>query len=98
MIQDEDKSEEQPPVTLEDLFRKTDSLPKLYWLPLSPEQIAAKQKVRASQAPAKTTPKVEEKPPEQKAPAETRKRDETRPREEKHREEKPREHKQSRRG
>ncbi|CAK8534856.1 unnamed protein product [Lathyrus sativus] len=33
---------EPPIVTLDDLFRKTTATPRIYWLPLSEEQVAAK--------------------------------------------------------
>ena len=36
-----------PIVTLDDLFRKTKATPRIYYLPLSEEQVAAKQAARA---------------------------------------------------
>ena len=38
------KSDKPPPPTLDDLFRKTQATPFVYWLPLSDEQCLAKQK------------------------------------------------------
>ncbi|KAK1308470.1 hypothetical protein QJS10_CPA09g00493 [Acorus calamus] len=36
------KKQEDPPMTLDDLFRKTRATPRIYYLPLSEEQVAAK--------------------------------------------------------
>lgn len=35
------------PPTLDELFRKTEAKPMLYWLPLTEEQIAAKKAAKA---------------------------------------------------
>lgn len=32
--------EEEPPIILDDIFRKTDAKPSLYWLPLSEEEVS----------------------------------------------------------
>ncbi|XP_074332842.1 uncharacterized protein LOC141670755 isoform X2 [Apium graveolens] len=37
---------DRPPVTLDDLFRKTKATPRIYYLPLSDEQVKAKENVR----------------------------------------------------
>lgn len=39
---------EPPIVTLDDLFRKTKSIPRIYYLPLSDEQVAAKLKSKGN--------------------------------------------------
>ncbi|KAI7750188.1 hypothetical protein M8C21_026285, partial [Ambrosia artemisiifolia] len=41
---------EPPVVTLDDLFRKTKATPRIYYLPLSDEQVAAKLKMNAKQS------------------------------------------------
>uniref|UniRef100_A0A1L8DXC1 Putative acinus induces apoptotic chromatin condensation n=1 Tax=Nyssomyia neivai TaxID=330878 RepID=A0A1L8DXC1_9DIPT len=41
------KKENEPPIRLlDDLFRKTKATPSIYWLPLTPEQIAVKEETR----------------------------------------------------
>ena len=50
---------EEKVVTLEDLFRKTEASPHLYWLPLSDEAIAAKEKAKASQKPVQQPEKAD---------------------------------------
>jgi len=40
------KQEEAPAKLLDDLFRKTKATPAIYWLPLTPEQIAEKEQQR----------------------------------------------------
>lgn len=39
--------EQEKVTTLEDFFKKTEAAPHLYWLPLTPEEILAKQKAKA---------------------------------------------------
>lgn len=39
------EKEQQPIKTLDDLFRKTETKPHIYYLPLTEEQVAAKKKV-----------------------------------------------------
>ena len=34
------EGEEEPPIILDDIFRKTDAKPSLYWLPLSEEEVS----------------------------------------------------------
>merc|ERR1711915_576143 len=41
------KKVEQPVVTLDDLFKKTRTSPRIYYLPLSEEQVAAKLAAKA---------------------------------------------------
>lgn len=35
----QEEEEEEEPIILDDLFRKTDTKPSLYWLPLSEEEV-----------------------------------------------------------
>lgn len=37
----EEEKEEEEPIVLDDMFRKTDAKPSLYWLPLSEEEVGA---------------------------------------------------------
>ena len=45
------QEEEEEPKALEDLFRKTETKPWLYWLPLTEEQTAEKAAGDAAQLP-----------------------------------------------
>lgn len=45
------QEEEEDPKALEDLFRKTETKPWLYWLPLTEEQVAEKAAREAAQLP-----------------------------------------------
>lgn len=44
--------QEEKVLNLDDLFRKTNALPVLYWLPLNDEQVAAKEAALANKAKA----------------------------------------------
>ena len=86
-------------IALEDLFRKTETSPHLYWLPLSDESVAAKQQLRASQGLARAAPKTEQ-IADQKPSTEPHVRDEGRDakrRDDRHRDERPRERRSDRR-
>lgn len=41
------KSKSPSPIRLEDLFRKTKSIPSIYWLPLTEEEAIEREKERA---------------------------------------------------
>ena len=45
------EAEEEKVIFLEDIFRKTEAVPSIYWLPLTEEQIAAKAKAKTSERP-----------------------------------------------
>ncbi|CAM9431774.1 unnamed protein product, partial [Scytosiphon promiscuus] len=51
------QEEEEEPIVLDDMFRKTDAKPSLYWLPLSEEEVGArKKKMEADGVGPRTTP------------------------------------------
>lgn len=42
----QEEKEEEEPIILDDLFRKTDAKPSLYWLPLSEEEVRGRMRMR----------------------------------------------------
>ena len=52
------QEEEPEPKVLEELFRKTETKPWLYWLPLTEEQVAEKAARDAAQLPGPPTKPV----------------------------------------